>query len=168
MAAMCFSVYVKRSHVENNRANCFGGSAENFQKDLVKVFTGVKKNKTFNLTVATRHTIPELARCEPRSILKENRIKDLIAHYKSVRQDLESLEALMVFGESDGVDFAYNVRQTVNGLHRDLAKCVVWRDVLPYTPLPMHGLQLLHRQIGRSWGNGNFTDLIDSIIDIQG
>jgi hypothetical protein len=76
MAAMCFSAYISQKHVEINRADCFGGSAENFQKDLVKVFTGVKKNKTFNLTVATRHTIPELARCEPRSMpKKENRIK---------------------------------------------------------------------------------------------
>jgi hypothetical protein len=74
----------------------------------------------------------------------------------------------MASGVLDEVDFAYNVRQTVNGLHRDLAKLVVWRDVLPYTPLPMHGLQLLQRQIGRSWDNGHFSDLIDSIIDIQG
>ncbi|KAF1828377.1 hypothetical protein BDW02DRAFT_603468 [Decorospora gaudefroyi] len=167
MAEMCFSAHVSRQR-DAGMPMYTEDTAHDIRQDLLEMFKSAKSKGTFRHDAAARHTIPRLARDRPRTNNeKKQLIEDFIQHHRGVYGDLEVIAELMGRGFQIDDDFITTIRETLVGLHKACADGGMWRNIMPYTPLPLDSLRTVRHHINWSRQSRNLNDLIDSIDDIN-
>ena len=167
MAKMCFGAYASRLHEAALPAHT-EDVAEDFRQDLLDLFTHAHTKRTFKQSTAARHMIPRLTGNPPWTRAEKiSLVKDFVAHYSGVREDLEAIDELYNSDRPVNHDFITAMRNRVVGLHSSLAGGTKWRGIMPYTPLPMECLTWLSWSIAGRKPYQLLGDLISHVEDVK-
>jgi hypothetical protein len=111
--------------------------------------------------------IPRLVDLVPQNNTKKDElIKDFAKHYESVRCDMVIIDKIMDSGCQIEEHIA-QVRDSLYELHKALANGEKLRNIIPYTPLPLHSLRALRGLIKYSQPYHLLGDLITTVDDIE-
>ncbi|KAI4939110.1 uncharacterized protein J4E92_000393 [Alternaria infectoria] len=168
MAEMCFSAYKARLHIAGY-SQYTADVANDWREDLVELFSHAALKGTIKQNAAARHVIPRLTTLIPHKNQKKGAlVKDFAKHYETVRNDMMVIDRVMGNGFKVNEQSIVEVRECLNGLHYILAKGEQWRNVMPYTPLPMYRLGALRDLIKYSRPHHHLGDLVTNIEEMEG
>jgi len=168
MAEMCFSAYKARLHIAGYSQYTVD-VANDWREDLVELFSHAALKGTMKQNAAARHVIPRLTTLIPQKNEKKGAlVKDFSKHYEAVRNDMMVIDRVMGNGFKVNEQSIVEVRECLNGLHYILAKGEQWRNVMPYTPLPMYRLGALRDLIKYSLPHHLLGDLVTNIEEMEG
>ncbi|KAI4671896.1 uncharacterized protein J4E78_000394 [Alternaria triticimaculans] len=167
MAEMCFSAYKTRLHIAGY-SQYTADVANDWREDLVELFSHAALKGTMKQNAAARHVIPRLTTLIPQKNEKKGvLVKDFAKHYETVRNDMIVIDRVMGNGFKVNEQSIVEVRECLNGLHYVLAKGEQWRNVMPYTPLPMYRLRALRDLIKYSRPHHLLGDLVTNIEEME-
>ncbi|KAG9193799.1 hypothetical protein G6011_03834 [Alternaria panax] len=141
---------------------------KDWREDLVEMFSHAALRGVIKQDAVARHMIPRLVLIVPRNNGKKIAlIKDFANHYENVRRDLMVVDKIML---SDDEDSVAEVCECLYGLHKALAGGQKWRDIIPYTPLPLplHRLRAFRNLVEYARPYQFLRHLITEIDDIEG
>ncbi|KAI4949261.1 hypothetical protein J4E91_004999 [Alternaria rosae] len=168
MAEMCFSAYKARLHMAGY-TQYTADVANEWREDLVEMFSHAALKGTIKQNAAARHVVPRLTTLIPRRNEKKDELaKDFAKHYETVRNDMMVIDRVMGNGFKVDERSIIEVRECINGLHYFLAKGEQWRNVMPYTPLPIYRLRALRDLIKYSRPHHLLGDLVTNVEDMEG
>jgi hypothetical protein len=140
MASMCFSAHeTRRCELSFNEYE--RDVADDLRQNFVIMFTHAKAKGLFKDSTAARQMIPRLTSIRPRDNKeKEQFVREFLKHFDNVLCDMVEIEGMMASGCQVDADFTDIIREHINVLQINLKRGEKWRNIIPYTPLPIKSL----------------------------